>query len=555
MSIRLASDAADVLGAPATNRLVEASDWTQFVPGSAIAQVVGASLGAAVGSVIKGDKNYGPGKAAAATYVTTPLLGIPATPPFVLGTAEVVAINACPVFNIDVSVELRVIATFVGNGPSIETTLHLSWSADSTWCQVADFFVATPAAPFVIASVSSDKASRAILGGGVDPAGFREIGRDDTSITYRQQRPLPVPAPLVVTASSFDSNGLTISGGMTYAPAGLGLQGWASSPTSGLLLDCGQRRVSVKFNPPQVGLLDHNTPGTPPRIFGDSLVVPANAWVIVTGGGNDTLETLVTFAEPSTGRLPAGTATSAFLSTDCGMRWVDLGVIPPDHAPPGTADTAAMLNKCMFRTASWKQRVLSYQWLPRPVEDTPEEAAVRQWLVGLTDMPADTRLQFVAVSAHGVERAIGETEGLTALAAHITTAKNETLEIRSNHDRNPPPQVAAQRWFSPIATLRLREPPMAVAAGAGLLGMRSHDGAISLLKIGTKGEIHVVPFASLRQLPADVAALVDELDRAVHSGRKPWNSMAQIDGRSGCVVHAGHLLIGRLGNQQNALAP
>jgi hypothetical protein len=42
----------------------------------------------------------------------------------------------------------------VANGPSIEATLNLSWSADSTWCQVADFFVATPIAPFVIAKVS-----------------------------------------------------------------------------------------------------------------------------------------------------------------------------------------------------------------------------------------------------------------------------------------------------------------------------------------------------------------------------------------------------------------
>ena len=130
VAIRLASDPSDTVNAPATNRLVDGSDWTQFVPGSAIADVIRASLRAAIADVVNGNSKYGQGKAATATYMTTSVLAVPAAPPFVLGSAEVVAVDACPVFNIDVAVDLLAIVTFVANGPGIETTLNLSWSAD-----------------------------------------------------------------------------------------------------------------------------------------------------------------------------------------------------------------------------------------------------------------------------------------------------------------------------------------------------------------------------------------------------------------------------------------
>ena len=141
VAIRLASDPSDSVIAPATNRLVDGSDWTQFVPRSAMADVISTSLRAAIAAVVRRDSSkYSQGNAAAAAYVTTTLpriLGITADPPFVLGTAEVVAINACPVFKIDVAVAFLAVATFVTNASSIETTYAahkqvkvLKWLAD-----------------------------------------------------------------------------------------------------------------------------------------------------------------------------------------------------------------------------------------------------------------------------------------------------------------------------------------------------------------------------------------------------------------------------------------
>jgi hypothetical protein len=345
-----------------------------------------------------------------------------------------------------------------------------------------------------------------------------------------------------------------VSGGMIYAPPGLGLQGWVEPASSSLSTSCSSRRVTVRFNPPQVGLIDHNAPGSPPRIFPDTLVVPAKAWVVVLGTGNDTLETLITFADPASGRLPVRTATSVYLSTDCGMRWVDLGTIPVDHAPPTTTDTAALVSFCLAKSAAWKERVLSVKWLPRP-GDTKGGPEIRQWLFGLVGMAEHTQLQFVAIGAHGAERLIGTVEGTKTLAANIITTGDETLEIRSNHDRNPAPEIVAQRWISPVASLRLREPPSAIAAAAGLLGLRGRDGASSLIEIGTRGELRELPLASLPRLPNGGDALLKELDRAQHNGKQPWHSMAQLDARTIGVVHANHLVVGSTGELQNVLTP
>jgi hypothetical protein len=391
------------------------------------------------------------------------------------------------------------------------------------------------------------------LGSGVDPNGFREIGRGDQSITYRQQKMLSTPAPLVITASGFNNEGLMVSGGMTYAQTGVGLQGWVQPATSGISISCSPRRVTVRFNPPQVGLIDHNDPGSPPRIFPDTLVVPANAWVVRPGTGNDTLETLITFADPPSGRLPVGTATSVYLSTDCGMRWVDLGSIPADHAAPTISDAAAMVSACMAKSAAWKERVLSVKWLPRPVGDTKSGPVIRQWLIGLVGTAEHTQLQFVAIGPHGAERLIGTAEGQENLAAHVTTAGNETLEVRSNHNRNLAPEVVAQRWISPIASLRLHELPSAIAANAGLLALRGNDGSTSLVEINAQGDLHAIPLATLARLPNGGASLIEELDRSQRNGKQSWHSMAQLDAHTIGVVHGDHLLVCSTGELQNVL--
>ncbi|MDB5446658.1 MAG: hypothetical protein JWQ97_1975 [Phenylobacterium sp.] len=548
--VRIASDLADPLDGTVVNRVPPGADWTLIVPGGLIAEPFIKGLDAAIADLAKSDPSHVPGAPASGAYLTTQELGLP-PPPLVLASAEVVAVEACPLLGINVSVAITTVGTFVANGPNIETTLTLTWSADSTWCQIAGFFTLTPISSLVIAQVAASQAKDAVLGS-AGPTGFKEIGRDDHSITYLQKRFLDIPGLLALTSSQFTDAGLVLAGGLPPRQQLSGLQGWSEPPSSGFHVDCTARAVSVKFSPAVVGLFDYDPPGGAPKLFAQSTVfIPPKAWVVAPRTSNSSLDLELTFADPPGGRLPPGTATSVFLMTDCGLRWVDLGVIPADHPPPSIGDTAQMLSQCMARSAGWKARVLSVTWLPRPPEDARGLDPVRQWMLGFEDMAPGTRLEFVAVSARGEERSIGVLEGRSSGALHLTTDANETLEVRSNRDDNRLPTVAAQRWLRPFASLRLEEPPVAIAASGGLLAVRNADGVASAVEIGPDRTLLMRRLDGGGEVGgASVDRLGEALDREGRHGRSPWNGVAQIDSRTVAVVHEGSILVGAAGEAQ-----
>lgn len=553
--IRLGTDINDSMDDPVVDRIVAQADWTLITPGSLIAGPFVKGLAEAVADAVKPnpakpDDVYEPGSAAAGAYLTVQLPLKPA-PPIVLAWAEIIAVDACPVFNIDVAVKLQVLATFAAKGPNLEITLELTWDADSTWCQIADFFVLTPISPFIIEHVAAQQASEAILGKAKPFQGFKEIARDDKSVTFLQKRFLDVPSQLTITSSQFTDQGLLVGGALPPLQHGGGLQGWSSPPISDIHINCSPRRVTVQFNPAQVGLWDFDPPGGPPKLFPQSTVFsPPNAWVVAPAQSNSSLELLLNFIDPPGGRLPAGTATSVFLMTDCGLRWVDLGKIPVDHPQPTTADMQAMISKCMAKSAGWKERVLSVLWLPRPPAEARGIPSIRQWMIGLEDMERSTTLQFVAVTAEGRERSIGVIEGRSRLAVQVTTDADETLEIRSSHDQNRLPAVTAQRWITPFASMRLKERPIAIAAAAGLLALRTGDGGTSLIDVNAEGRLHHQSFDAAGPAAQGVDLLNAALDREQRRGREAWNSAAQLDSSTVAVVHNGSLLIGRAGELQ-----
>jgi hypothetical protein len=553
--IRIGTDANDWMDGPVVDRILGPADWTLVTPGSLIADQFVAGLAAAVDDAVKPDPNpdspvYDHGALASGVYQTS-FLPLSPQPPFVRVMAEIVAVDACPVTNIDVTVTLQLIGTFAANGPDLDTTLKLTWDADSTWCQIGDFFIMTPIAPFVIAHVATQQANDAILGKAKPFQGFKEIARDDTSVTFLQHRFLDIPAQLALTSSQFNDLGLVVAGSLAPLQKTGELQGWSEPATSGLNVSCSPRGVTVQFNPAQVGLLDFNPPGGAPVLFNQATTfLPPNAWIPVPVHSNDSLELLVNFEDPPSGRLPVGTATSVFLMTDCGLRWADLGVIPAAHPEPTQADMVAMTSKCMAKSAAWKERVLSVLWLPRPVGDARGIPAVRQWMIGLEDLPRSTRLEFLAVTESGRERTVGVIEGRSSVAVQVTTDADETLRIRSSHDHNSRPVVAAQRWITPLAALPLEDAPAAIAASAGRLALRSGDGTTTLVDLGADGKLQAGALAASAVSPQVIRSLDAALGREQRRGRQVWNSAAQLNAGTVAVIHNGDLLIGRAGELQ-----
>jgi len=161
--------------------------------GSLIADQFVAGLAAAVDDAVKPDPNpdspvYEHGALASGAYWTTGSRHF-SPPPFVMVTAEIVAVDACPVSEIDVTVGLQLIATFAASGPSLDTTLKLTWGADSTWLPDRHFFFMTPIAPFVIRPRRYRTGERRDLGQAPSRSrASRRLARDDTSVTFLQHR-------------------------------------------------------------------------------------------------------------------------------------------------------------------------------------------------------------------------------------------------------------------------------------------------------------------------------------------------------------------------------
>lgn len=207
----------------------------------------------------------------------------------------------------------------------------------------------------------------------------------------------------------------------------------------------------MSFVPARVELHDYQTPGGPPTLFGDWIrYEPANAWTAVIMQGNSWQDLVLEFRDPPGGRLPVGTATSVYLMTDCGLRWVDLGVIPPDHAPPTLGDTAAMLSTCMAKSAGWKEQVLDVLWLPRPEEARDGIDPLRLWRIGFVDAHRASRLEFVAVRQDGTERLLSVADGRPGAAVQLVTGAEEIVQVRAGAEEYESLPRVSQQWFHPI---------------------------------------------------------------------------------------------------------
>jgi hypothetical protein len=550
--VRLGSSPSDPLTAQIVSRLDAQDDWVQTVPGEVLAATVRMSLDGAVATIA--DDEHVPDGAAAATYVTVALPGLPGlpSPPCVVASADVVAVDACPVFEEDITVTLSVVATFRAVGAALETTVRLSVDADSFWCAFSWGLIGGPIAAGVVSAVASDMAGNAAAGA-AGPGGSELVDSDDDSITYRGLRPLALPGRFTLTRSALDDSGLILAGTLVpWRPATGGLQGWVDPPRSVLDVDCRARQVRVAFRHAVVELHDYDPPGGPPRLFPDwTRFEPADAWVAVPGKGNSWQDLVLTFADPPTGRLPVGTPTSVYLMTDCGLRWIDLGVVPPDHDEPTTADRASMISTCMALSAGWREQALSVFWLPRPPDQVRVIEPIRQWQLGFDELPGDVRLEFVALSADGVERAMGTgtSNGRRGLGVELVTAADETLVVRADSTDYQVLPIVRQRWIQPLGAVELSSEPIALAAVAGRVAVQDAEGTITLVALADDGHLNALPLDPADRAPG-LDLLRSSLKRQVRRGRLPWAGAARLDDHTVAVVHRRALVVGTAGAGQ-----
>lgn len=480
IAIRIATQATD-LTAPVVNNLGPA-EWCQTVPGELIADETRTVLDRALDDAVQPPepppawqwwkpkpKHQELRKEGAARAAWFPSLH------YAVAQGDITAVDACPIADIDIEIELTLtVRPEVTPGNGLRTVAKLSWDADSTWCSIAAGLLLGVPVGIAFAVMAEDQVSETILGKKINSGGFREIERDDDSITFERigGAPSSPSREFEIDTLAIVAEGIRTSG--TIRPkVRARLEGSATPPEAGISINCNIRAVGLKLNPAEVVLWtvhgDNIRPDVRPEpfVFLENIKFePPNAWKIEakdflkSAASSTPGDILLVFRDPDAGRLPAGTATSIYLPTNLGVRWVDLGKIPPmDPQVLIEFDAQRLMQSyCDSITNPWAAGLTKLEWVDPLVDpDHVDRDRFRFWALGLQDLPADARIEVVASGTDGRERLVGVVEGMKNVVLEVLTSPKETLALRVRDTFHAPRPTVARGWFVPTQGLANHE--------------------------------------------------------------------------------------------------
>jgi hypothetical protein len=474
-----------------------------------------------------------------------------------IATGGIVAMNACPLFKVDLDIDFQLSVQIEFPTPaSMKTRARLTWEADSTWCDVFSTLLFVPYG-IAVHILAEDSASKTILKKSLNVAGYRKVDQTDDSITFEGfQSPPPAPTPdfdythSEVTGAGIQTGGLVVPKG-AYPK----LTGFAVPARAGFNIDCNLRAVKPVFNPAQVIF------GGAPRIFFDAAIFdPPGAWKITTSKANmqdphsKDVQTVLTFDDPPGGRLPAGTRTSVFIFTELGARWVDLGAIPAVAERAPDESKHLMDEVCDSLNNPWGKGMTHLGWGDDILLD-PDYAtvtgldALRLWTVGFALLPEEARIELIAVSKNGGERLLGVVEGQTSAALELVTAADETLALRSDVGFSAPRPLLARSWLFPTSAHDIGFDPSHFAAMGGLIAVAGQDETVRIFDPRLPPESSDAYTQDAPRADGQNGEFTEALGRQIEYGRSAWGSMARIDKKTVAVVHRGQLVVGALAPQ------
>jgi hypothetical protein len=253
---------------------------------------------------------------------------------------------------------------------------------------------------------------------------------------------------------------------------------------------------------------------------------------------------------------PDGATSSAFLDTNLGVRWVDLGAVPAKPAPvsndPVKLESQA-ISQCMAISDLWGMGVMNLGWIPDPPDYELGLDPLREWTIvadGIIDLE---RIELAVIGPNAARRlASPPVEGGT-LYMQVVTDAQETLQIRSGvRLLSAPPQVL-QRWIVPWMAIPVEPGIVPLALSDGILWVA--DGG-KLARIELPGNLQMrtahEPALKIRHVNHDDAPLrlVTRLKRALENGMTLPRTVGQ--GRIVAVLHSGHIVLGVAGNRIRA---
>jgi hypothetical protein len=541
VAIRLGTAAADPVNETPPIDRTGGHEWIQLVPGNLIADTIRRTLDQTLAAAVVPPPKPDPNK----PWLPQPKVrelrkDYPATAawapflPGVNGYGEIVAVDACPIFNVDITIDLGLTVTFAFPDPgTLRTRAVLTWNADSTLCDVLSTIAFTGLVGTAFHVGIENEVSDTILGKHVEPGdGFAEVAHTDSEIVFERLAGSPQPP-----SSQFK----TTYGGVTFG--GLEVGGTVVPKTRPqlviddvmvaapeLVIDCNIRSVSTTLSPAKV-LLRTDQPPTLPWVWLENAVFdPPGAWVIDmetefhSPASSTPQHVILTFRDPPTGRLPVGTATSVYLFTNWGVRWIDLGTIPNVSAEPFVGARRLMNEYCDSIVNPWIGGLADITYADPLVDPDyghqSEIQRVRVWTIGVRDLPDTARLELIVIGVRGQQRALGVIEGRRNVALEIAAEPHERIAVRTARAFDAPPPTLSYRWLylgSDAAVAYRRSTD------------RAHDDSLS------------VAGASLSEFVAD------RLVEAESRGRLRWATAVPLGRRMLAVMHGGRVVVGTVG--------
>ena len=428
-----------------------------------------------------------------------PMTGVPGLIPLpwsAFTTLNIVAEDAEPIFgtNVPISILARTEITpdVVINQLVLRTTI--SWAAHD--------FISQTGIPVV-----EDKVSESILKKLKAPPGQTEIERGDRFIVYRSTRDiLQLVNPLFTTnvhQAAVGEGGLQATGSVFVAPAPVGAftleaMRWVGG------IDCSVRAYVTKFHPSIVHVFCPDR-AMEIQIRSTPVVDPAGFWIPTfgfTGVGTGILVREIEFRSPFPAH-PAGLASSAFLDTNLGVRWVDLGTVPaePNQNKDPIALEAEAISQCMAISDRWGMGVMNLAWLVDPAEAVFGVENVREWTIAAEEVLNVDQLELVAVGRRGERRlASAPVEG-GVLFAQVITAADETLQVRGAVSLAAASPRLFQRWITPVARVPMEAGlvPLAVLDGVLWVG---DEGRVSQVRLPEQGAANGVSAPAVHHVAA-----------------------------------------------------
>lgn len=438
VALRLATSAADSLEREASNKIGN-YDWGFFPDGQLFADQLAETLNAAGQDAISGssDPILEIDYEASGSWGLDLLGNIAA-----FASLGINAVDAAPL-NIDVPVKISAMTTIKPDPYFVNLVLEtkVQWDASGIIGYV----------PGVQGKVND--AIRAKLH---TPSGLKEIARSDEYVIYQSTIDVfKLKTDFFYTevhGVAVKTYGLEVTGSLTVYPP----------PTAAFILeeqhwtrkiDCTSKTMKTEFHPPLLHILSSErvlmlkTRTTP-------VVDPAGFWqpeVRTSGLAHGAQVVDVTF-DPGQNNNPVGARSSAFIESNMGVRYVDLGAVPgrPRPTMDNVAEQAQVISECMAKSDRWGMGVLNLEWLVDPPAYQFGIANLREWTISADHIESD-HMEVFAVGPLG-ERKINMVLDQSRNEMHVITAADESLQLKNVSLQAEHPHLF-QRWITPWASI------------------------------------------------------------------------------------------------------